>query len=337
MTSATRAHWRSGVDGPRLDLIRRLAAPVERVWAAITTPVRLAGWMGVEWLGPVDPLTEGARFDYRFIDTNMESRGRVLILDPRRVFEHSWHENTPPAAIIRWTLAPDEPGCVLTLSHRAGHPEDGPRTAAGWTGLIDSLATSLGEPEPPGEGMARWRAQREVYAAVFPPEALRDGRPMSVDGAPALRFERRLAHSPETVWAALTKPESLTRWMHAESPTVDPRVGGRFHMILGDGSSRVEGVIRRWDPPRTLEYAWPEKAARGDSLVRFELFAEAGGSRLVLTHIFTAGLAGESDRADFASGWHWHLDVLEATLAGATPSFDHARWAQLRSVYVATL
>jgi uncharacterized protein YndB with AHSA1/START domain len=333
----THADWRLTAEGPRLELVRRLPAPIERVWEALTTPSRLAAWMGVEWLGPEDPLSVGSRFDYRFIATDMQSLGRVLIFDPPRVFEHSWRENAPPRALIRWSLEPDGDSCVLTLTHRAGPPEDGPRAAAGWAGLIRSLACGLRGSPVPGDPMARWRTDRDAYAAAFPPEASRDGRQVRVDGAPALRFERRLAHPPAKVWSALTEPGSLTRWMHAEETVVEPWPGGRFRMTLGGGSSRLEGVIQRWDPPRALEYTWPERAARGQSVVRFEVFPEPGGSRLVLTHVFTAGLAGEADRADFASGWHWHLDVLETTLAGGAQAFDSALWAQLLAVYVVTL
>jgi uncharacterized protein YndB with AHSA1/START domain len=177
----------------------------------------------------------------------------------------------------------------------------------------------------------------KTHAAPLPAGANRDGRRTVTDGAPALRFERRLAYPPATVWSALTEPSSLARWMHAEEPEVEPWTGGRIRLVLGGGSSRLEGVIRRWDPPSTLEYTWPERAAKGDSLVRFEVFAEGDGSRLVLTHVFTAGLAGEGDQADFASGWHWHLDVFETALDGAAQAFDRQRWAQIRAVYAATL
>ena len=34
----------------------------------------------------------------------------------------------------------------------------------------------------------------------------------TVDGRPALRFERRLKHSVERVWRAVTEPAELARW-----------------------------------------------------------------------------------------------------------------------------
>ena len=329
----TRATWREADDGARIELVRRLRQPVEKVWAALTTPARLAAWMGVEWLGDDGPLREGGRFDYRFANTDMETRGQVLTLKPPRVLEHSWFENIPPAAIVRWSLEPDGDGCVLTLTQRAGPPDDGPRTAAGWTQILESLAASLGEADAEtGGGMDAWRRRRDHYAAAFPPRATRDGRRIMVDGHPALRFERYLSKPAPDVWAALTEPAALHAWLQAEA-TIDPWLGGRFHLVLGGGSSRMEGEILGWDPPRRLEYTWPEGAANGDSIVRFEVYDDGGGSRLVLTHVLTGG----GDLADFASGWHWHLDALDSALDGEARVFDRPRWAALRQAYAATL
>jgi len=333
MSLLTRADWRRTEGGPCLELTRHLRQPIEKVWAALTTPARLADWMGIEWLGAADPLSQGAPFDYRFANTDMESRGRVLVFDPPRVLEHSWFENIPPPAIVRWALESDGEGCVLTLTQRAGPPEDAPRTAAGWTQLLESLAASLGEADAAtGGGMAAWRAARDRYAAAFLPEATRDGRRLEIDGVPALRFERRLARPPLAVWAALVEPEALARWLQADA-VIDAGVGGRFHLILGGGSSVVDGRILRWEPPQVLEYTWPEGAANGDSIVRFEISADGEGSRLLLTHL----LRGGGDLADFASGWHWHLDALEPALEGAASPFDQPRWAALKRVYAATL
>lgn len=333
MAHPTRAEWRKTSDGARLMLRRRLGQPIDKVWAALTIPERLTAWMGVEWLGENGPLRVGAPFDYRFANTDLESRGQVLVLEPPRVLEHSWFENIPPAAVVRWALEPDGEGCVLTLTHSAGPPEDGPRTAAGWTQLLESLAADLGESDAQvGGGKDVWRRRRDAYAAVFPPEALRDGRRIEVEGHPALRFERRLGRPAAAVWSALVEPEALKRWLQAEA-TIDPRPGGRFHLVLGGGSSRMEGRILRWEPPRVLEYTWPERTAGPGSVVRFELFDDPAGSRLVLTHILPDG----GDLADFASGWHWHLDALEPALEGEAVAFERPRWAALKGAYAATL
>jgi uncharacterized protein YndB with AHSA1/START domain len=216
------------------------------------------------------------------------------------------------------------------LTHVFRSPEDAPRTAAGWTQLLGALGASLGEPADEG-GMEGWRAQRDRYAASFPPEANRDGRRTDENGAPALRFERMLAKPPEAVWTALTEPESIARWL--TSAEVEPRVGGRFHLQFDGGASMVDGRIARYEPPRLLEYSWPEKNANGNSLVRWELLPVGEGTRLILTH----RLDGGGDLPDFASGWHWHLDALDRALEGETVPFDEQRWRLLRKVYEMTL
>ncbi len=218
MIDAVTAAFRSAKEGSEIELSRVLRAPIEKVWAALTTPARLAEWMGVEWLGEAGALREGSAFDYRFGATGMESRGAVLRLEPPRLLEHSWFDNIPPGAVVRWELAPEGDGCRLTLTHRFGAPDDAPRTAAGWTQILESLAASLGEAgQAADSGKARWRAARDAYALAFPPRATRDGRRIEIEGSPALRFERRLSKPPERVWAALVEPESLARWMQARA------------------------------------------------------------------------------------------------------------------------
>lgn len=324
---STNAVYHPHPAGGELVLTRRFRQPVEKVWAAVSTPGRIAEWMGVEWLSGDTPLREGGPFDYRFHDSDMASRGTVLRLEPPRLLEHSWFDNLPPGSVVRWALEPDGDGCILTLTHVFRAPDDAPRTAAGWTMILQSLASSLGE-ERDGQG---WREQRDAYAAAFPSEATRDGRVAEENGKPAIRFERMLAKPPKAVWTALTEPESIARWLTRAE--VEPHAGGRFHLDFHDGQSIVDGRITRWEPPRLLEHGWPEKSANGDSLVRWELSPAGEGTKLVLTHRLDAG----GDLADFASGWHWHLDALDRALEGETVPYDAQRWRMLRKVYEMTL
>jgi uncharacterized protein YndB with AHSA1/START domain len=332
MTSDVVAQWRSRGVGPWLELSRSFRQPPAKVWAALTVPARLSAWMGVEWLGDDAPLAEGSRYDYRFLNTDLESRGRVLRLEPERRLEHSWFENIPPAAVIAWILEKEGQGCRLTLTHSAGPVEDAPRTAAGWTMILESLARELGENLPPPRGKDDWRVARDRYAATFPAPALRDGRRAEVDGHPALRFERLLAHPPQAVWNALITPEAISRWLQARA-TFEPRLGGRVELRFEHADHTMVGEVLAFDPPRRVEYTWPERHAGGDSVVRFDLEPHETGCRLVLTHVFRKG----GDLADFASGWHWHLDALDRALEGESVAFDRLRWQALKGAYAATL
>jgi uncharacterized protein YndB with AHSA1/START domain len=322
-------HARPG--GDAVELSRFLRHPPEKVWAALTIPARLAAWMGIEWLGPDEALRTGAEMHYRFTNMDMETRGTVLRCEPPALLEHSFSDHFPPGAIVTWSLAPEADGTRLTLTHRFRGPEDAPRTAAGWASLLGQLDAALGGHTPQG-GMEEWRRWRDDFAASFPPAAIRDGRSMTEDGFPALRFERVMAHPPEKIWSALVEPDAIARWWQAEA-TVEPRLGGKFSLIFQGGPHRMNGEITRWEPPSVLEYTWPETHANGDSLVRWTLRPDVAGCRLTLTHVLRAG----GNAADFASGWHWHLDAMDRALLGETVSFDEPRWKTLRKIYQATL
>lgn len=139
-----------------------------------------------------------------------------------------------------------------------------------------------------------------------------------------VRFERRYDAPPEEVWAALTEPDRLRQWL--TQATVDPRLGGRVAFDFGDDGT-CDGTITVWDPPAVLEYGW-SFPSEGDSVVRWELAADGGGTRLRLVHSRLAAAAGPG----YGAGWHAHLDGLAGHLAGTTVDWD-ARYAELRPDY----
>jgi uncharacterized protein YndB with AHSA1/START domain len=75
-----------------------------------------------------------------------------------------------------------------------------------------------------------------------------------------VRFTRRYDATPSEVWAALTEPESVARWL-----------------------GPVPTNVREAEPERLLELDW---LVPGDepSVVRFELVATESGTELVLDH-----------------------------------------------------
>jgi uncharacterized protein YndB with AHSA1/START domain len=108
----------------------------------------------------------------------------------------------------------------------------------------------------------------------------------TVDGQPAVRFERRLAHPIEKVWRSVTEPEELVNWF--------PQVPG------------IEREIIENEPPRLLSFRW------GADLLRFELSEDGDGTLLRLTHV----LGSADQAARDAAGWHVCLDRLERSLGG---------------------
>lgn len=133
------------------------------------------------------------------------------------------------------------------------------------------------------------------------------GRPVTIDGRPALRFERRLPHSPERVWRAVTAPSELAQWFVAPV-TWTPALGETWE---GFGAA---GAIVELDPPRRIAWTW------GTEHYSFDVHPEGDGSRLVFVHV----IAAEMPPAQTAAGWETYLDRLGASLAGAPLSEEDA-------------
>ena len=110
LNTETIARFRALKPGMELSLTHRYRQPMQTVFAALSTPERIAEWMGVEWTGDSGPLKIGSSFSYRFSNSELPSEGRVTAYDPPHLIEHTWFENMPPAASIRWALEPDGTG-----------------------------------------------------------------------------------------------------------------------------------------------------------------------------------------------------------------------------------
>ena len=131
----------------------------------------------------------------------------------------------------------------------------------------------------------------------------------------ALRSTRYLDASAEDVWATLTDPASLARWL-AQAQAFELPPGGRFPLRLGTHDAKpIEDRIRELEPLRVLELDWrlPGEAA---SIVRFELVPEDPGTKLVLLH----RRLDERICLAYARRWETALDRLAGTLAP-----DHVR------------
>jgi uncharacterized protein YndB with AHSA1/START domain len=101
-----------------------------------------------------------------------------------------------------------------------------------------------------------------------------------VDGTCEVRYTRYYDAALDEVWAALTEPDSLARWLGATHELALHR-GGRFELGLEGGI--VTGRVRAVEPSRLLELDWVERDER-PSIVRFELSSDGSVTVLVLDH-----------------------------------------------------
>jgi len=145
-----------------------------------------------------------------------------------------------------------------------------------------------------------------------------------------LRFERRLKHPVDKVWAALTESKLSAQWLAPAE--IDPREGGRVLIRFANSDTVIDGTVLAIKPPHLLEYAWKDQHEyRGP--VRWELTSEGGGTKLILTH--TLPLRQTIKPHSFLAGWDSHLEQMAHSLDGAPIPWSRDRWQQLFDEYAA--
>ena len=143
-----------------------------------------------------------------------------------------------------------------------------------------------------------------------------EGTLEEIDGRPALRFRRRLAHPVERVWRAVSRHDELAAWFVV--PMEFTEAGQRFEAM------EQSGEVLRFEPPRRLAWEW------GGERFSFDLEPDGDGTLLTFVHVF----ADREHGADYGSGWHFHLDRLTAHLDGQpVPEGDPAELAALNDRY----
>ena len=128
-----------------------------------------------------------------------------------------------------------------------------------------------------------------------------------MDGTCEVRFTRYYDAAPEDVWAVLTEPGSLARWL-ARGGEVDLS-GGSFELRLADGEA-VTARVRAAERARLLELDWRDGGGE-PSVVRFELARDGDGTVLVLDHRRVDARVGMV----YIARWERHLRRLDSLVA----------------------
>ena len=127
---------RTAGDTVEITFVRRLPRPIEKVWAALTVPERIADWFAeVESLD----LRLGGAIHLKFPEVDYEIRGVVTALDPPRRLTWTWPQKDGTESTVTFELEPDGAGCQLTLIERGLSLSQGAGNAAGWHAHLDGL------------------------------------------------------------------------------------------------------------------------------------------------------------------------------------------------------
>lgn len=121
---------------------------------------------------------------------------------------------------------------------------------------------------------------------------------------------------PTKVFAALTKPDQLTRWFLSKAK-VDLKKGGRVEFTW-EGGHKMVGKVTRVVADKEVAYGWHDDLGRGKkarTLAEFEISKEGRGSMLKLNH----GGFGDSKAwvelyGAIQSGWAYYLTNLKSVL-----------------------
>ncbi|MEQ9505511.1 MAG: SRPBCC family protein [Hyphomonas sp.] len=153
-----------------------------------------------------------------------------------------------------------------------------------------------------------------------------------------LKLERLLPGPAARVWDYLTKSELRRQWLASGDMDLTP--GTEFEFVWRNDEltdppgARPDGMnaenrmtckILEVDAPRRLFISWGVQ-----SDVLFELVEKGSDTLLTITH---RRPPTRDVLLSVSAGWHSHIDVLEAKLAGTDPVPHWDNWVRLRGEY----
>jgi uncharacterized protein YndB with AHSA1/START domain len=165
----------------------------------------------------------------------------------------------------------------------------------------------------------------------------REGTLVTIDGRPALRFERRYRHPMERVWRAISDPGEMARWFPSDVEG-ERAVGADLRFVddaqratareagepTRDDGPMFRGTVVAYDPPKVFSFTW------GGELLRFELLPDGADTVLVFTHL----LSHRSVAARNGSGWHMCLAALDRLLGADAAGAGDLGWKDVYDDYV---
>lgn len=172
--------------------------------------------------------------------------------------------------------------------------------------------------------MTTLAAARDAYGVLIEPTTL--------------RIQRVLPGPVDRVWAYLTDSDLRRKWLAAGE--MAPTVGSSVELVWRNSEltdppgHRPEGFgeehrlvseITAFEPMRKLAITWGSTGG-----VTFEL--EPSGSEVLLT-VTHHRVEDRGVLLNVSAGWHAHLDILAARVAGKEPQPFWDSWAALKADY----
>jgi uncharacterized protein YndB with AHSA1/START domain len=141
-----------------------------------------------------------------------------------------------------------------------------------------------------------------------------------------VRREVQIVAPPATVFAFLTDPEKILRWMGTEA-TVEPHLDG-LYLVNVTGKNSAQGRFTEVIPVHRLAYSFgwqgDDETPPGSSLIEIDLIEREGGTLLRMTH---SGLPNAEVSAAHEEGWKHYLARLAVAATGGDPGRDPRRKA----------
>jgi len=135
-----------------------------------------------------------------------------------------------------------------------------------------------------------------------------------------VRRETHIPAPPAAVFAFLTDPEKILRWMGTEAQ-LDPQPGGIYRLDVISGNT-ARGAFVEVDKPRRLVFTWGwdqnDNLPPGASTIEAELTPAGTGTVLRFVHRDLSPEQAASHRV----GWDHYLERLEIAAAGGDPGED---------------
>ncbi|HXZ68101.1 MAG TPA: SRPBCC domain-containing protein [Alphaproteobacteria bacterium] len=290
-------------DSYELRFERLIDKPVEKVWAALTVPERIADWLAECEIEP----RLGGRYALHFRELPYRMNGSIHAFEPPNLLAYTWPEpGHPTDSVVRFLLVPRGAGCFLRLT------QSWPRDAVRRNGL-DHLFI-----QP-----SHYDTTLHFFTSVL-------GWPRRDDDNKTSRLASFMLPGGQTLVLATDHDDfgdqAKSHGVNGARPTIHFRVADvdQFYGSMPKGDHIVvEPVNTHWGT------RWFVISDPDGNLFAFESARERLGEKL-------SGRE-RKELSSILSGWHMHLDRLAAAADGMVIVFDHAREASLAKQYAARL